>query len=892
MFWWRRKQREQDLERELRLDLELEAEDQQEKGLSPEEARYAARKALGNATRVKEDMREAWGWTWLERFAQDVRYGLRLLRKSPGFTSVAVLSVALGIGANTAVFSLIDAVLLKFLPIKDPKGLVFLATEDQADANATSTNFYFGTYQHLRAEQPFFRELAGFSPVRLNVSVNGESEPSVEGQLVSGNYFAVLGVGAATGRTFTDEDDRIPDGHPVAVISYEYWRRRFGVSHSVVGQKLLIDGTPFTIIGVTPPGFRGLEVGSAPDISVPLMMQPVVMPDKENWLIQSSNIVDWLKIFGRLKPGVTADQAASGMRVIYGRIQKQLAADLNPQWQHTWLKGWAEARLLLVPGGAGVSDLRMQFNKPLFLLMGVVGLVLLIACANVANLQLGRASARRREIGVRLAIGAGRLRLIRQLLVESVLVSCMGGSLGILCAFWGTRLLVHFISIGRTPIVLELDPDFRVLAFTAIASIATGVLFGLAPALRATQLDLIPALKEDSHSTSQHQRLGKILASAQMAISLVLIIGASLLVGSLRKLNVLDAGFQRDRLLTVRLEPRGSDQKRGTNALRLNRLYLSLQERIQAIPEVTAVSLANSNPTSPLQVLAYATADGRQFRAARGHVFPRYFETVGGHILRGRDFDGHDVEPSAPLVVVVNETLARNVFPGVDPIGKRIICNSGDECEVIGVATDIPYSNLRGRIGNAIYYTFLQAPTGRGQMVLHVRVAGDPVRMAADVRREVARIDSNLPAFEVRTLATEIDAVLVRERLLALLSSAFGALALLLAALGLYGVIAYAVGRRTKEFGIRIALGATRSEVRLDVLWETMRVTGVGILFGLPMALGTTRFIASFVFGLTATDPTVLSASLLFLCVIALISGYLPARRASQVDPMVALRYE
>jgi predicted permease len=317
-----------------------------------------------------------------------------------------------------------------------------------------------------------------------------------------------------------------------------------------------------------------------------------------------------------------------------------------------------------------------------------------------------------------------------------------------------------------------------------------------------------------------------------------------------------------------------------------------LQERIQAIAGVTAASLANTSPTSPLQALTYATPDGGQFRAARGHVFPRYFQTVGAHILRARDFDDRDIESGAPLVVVVNESLARNVFPKEDPIGKRIVCSGRDACEIIGVATDIPYSNLRGRAGNAIYYTFLQAPTGRGQMVLHVRFAGDPVRMAADVRHEVARIDPNLPAFEVRTLATEMDAVLVRERLLALLSSAFGAVALLLAGIGLYGVIAYAVGRRTREIGIRMALGATQSEVRLQVLLETMQVAGVGILFGLPVALVTSRFIASFLFGLTTSDPMVLSASTIFLCVIALISGYLPARRASRVDPMGALRYE
>ena len=831
-------------------------------------------------------------WSSTERLAQDVRYGLRLLRKSPVFTSVAVASLALGIGANTAVFSLIDAVLLKLLPVRDPQSLLFLATEARAGANAANTSFYFETYQRLRTEQPFFQTLAAFAPVRLNVSVDGQIEPSVEGQLVSGSYFSVLGAGAAAGRTLTEDDDRVPGAHPVAMISYPYWQRRFGLSAAAIGQKILIDGAPFTIVGVMSPGFSGLEPGSAPDITVPLMMQPQVMPDKENWLVRSANTVDWLRIFGRLKPGVTREQASSGMKVIYSRIQTQLAAELNPDWQRTWLKEWAEARLLLEPGGAGISALRPQFSKPLFVLMGVVGLVLLIACANVANLLLGRASARQREIAVRLAIGAGRWRLVRQLLVENLLLSCMGGALAILFASWGAKLLVHFLSAGRTPITLDLNPDLRVLAFTASVSVATGILFGVAPALQAIRLDLTLALKGSQQSTILHQGLGKALAAGQVAMSLVLVIGAGLLVRSLQKLNGADAGFPRDRVLTVRLEPKGSDQKRGENALRLNRLYLQLQARIQTIPGVTAASLAGASPTTPLQPRNLATPDGRHFRASWTQVYPKYFETLGARILRGRDFDAHDLGENAPFVVVIDENLARSVFPNEDPIGKQITCNARNACTVIGVVQAIHYANLKGETGNTMYQTFLQGPTGRGQMVLHVRFAVDPESVIGQVRREVAGIDSNLPAFEIRTLATEIDAALVRERMLALLSAAFGALALLLAGIGLYGVIAYAVGRRTREIGIRMALGATRGSVGWLVLRETLRTAGVGIAAGLPLALGSARLIASFLYGLSPADPAVIAASVAFLFIIGLISGFVPARRASRVDPMTALRYE
>jgi len=622
------------------------------------------------------------------------------------------------------------------------------------------------------------------------------------------------------------------------------------------------------------------------------MMQPQVMPDKENWLIRSNNTVDWLKIFGRLKPGVTPERASGGMRSLYSRIQTQLAAELNSTWQRTWLKGWAEARLVLQPGGAGVSDLRQEFSKPLFVLMGVVGLVLFIACANVANLLLGRAAARQRDIAVRMAIGAGRLRVIRQLLVESLLLSCMGGALGILFANWTAKLLVHFLSTGRTAITLDLNPDLRVLAFAAITCLCTNILFGLAPALHAVRIDLTHALKEGQRSASAHQRVGKVLAAAQIAVSLVLVIGAGLFVRSLQKLNGIDRGFQRDHVLTVRLEPRGSDQKRGANALRLNLLYLDLQARIEALPGITAASFAGSSPTTPLQSRNLATPDGRQFRASWTQVYPKYFETLGVRMLGGRDLGPRDVLDAAPFVAVINQNLARRVFPNENPIGKQILCNGRALCEIIGVVEEIPYASLKSESGNAIYQTFLQAPTGRGQMVLHVRFAGDPERIIGEIRRQVAAIDPNLPAFVIQTLATEVDVTLVRERMLALLSATFGALALLLAGIGLYGVIAHSMARRTKELGIRMALGATQSEVRLLVFRETLHVAGIGILLGLPVALGAARLIASFLYSLTAADPAVLVVSVAFLFATGLIAGYVPARRASRVDPMVSLRYE
>jgi predicted permease len=890
MPWWlRRKQREEDLERELRTDLDLETAEQQENGVSAEDARYAARRAFGNTTLVKENMRTMWVSTFWETLLQDTRFGARLLRKNPAFSFVAIVSLALGIGANTAIFSLMDAILLKMAPVSNPLELALLGTQTP---EGTNHNFYYETYQRLQRGQPFFQNLAAFSLTRLNVSVDGQLEPSVQGQLVSGNYFSTLGVGVELGRALMPDDDRVPGERAVAVISHAYWQRRFGLASSVIGKKILISGTPFTIVGVTPPGFFGIEIGSSPDITVPLAMQPEVMPDKENWLRRPRNTVDWLRIFGRLKPGVSIEQASSGMRVIYWHIQEQLAGELDSQWQQTWLKGWAEAGLVLEPGATGVSDLRRQFTAPLIILTVLVGLVLLIACANIATLLLARAAARGREIAVRVAMGAGRMRLIRQLLIESLMLSILGGTLGIVFALWGSEALVHFLSIGRNPITLNVHPDLRILSFTAFVSVFTGILFGLIPALRVSQLDVNPALNEGGRSGTSHHRFGKILVASQMALSLILVFGSCLFVRSLHNLNGRDSGFQRDHVLTVRLEPKGSDQKHGETASRLNRLYTDVQERIQAIPGVIAASLAGSSPTTSQQNRAYTAFGGREFRASMAYVYPEYFKTLGTPILQGRDFGLRDMLEGASKVVVISNALAHKVFSGENAIGKRINCSAQQPCEVVGVAGDVPYSHLHGQANSAIYYPFLQAPTGRGQMVLYVRFSGRPQSVASAVRREISAIDPHLPAFEMRTLAAEVNAALIRERLLAFLSAFFGGFALFLAAVGLYGVIAYAVRRRTKEIGIRMALGASGSNVGWLVFGETLRLVAYGVLFGLPGSLLAARFVGKFLYGLSANSVGVILASIAFLVLTAVVAVYIPARRAVQVDPMVALRYE
>jgi predicted permease len=879
---------DKDLDEEIRSQLELMTDQKIREGMTPGEARRAARIELGGIEQVKEQVRAVRAGAWLDSVLQDVRFAVRILRKSPGFTASAVLTLSLCIGANSTIFGLIDAVLLKPLPVREPGKLVFLGTRDQTNVNHA---FYFESYQRLQKQQTFFESLAAFSPVELIVSVDGEPEPEVAGQLVSGSYFATLSVGAAIGRTIGESDDDPAGATPIAVLSYQYWQSRFQGSGEIIGTKILIDGTPFTIVGVTPRGFSGLEVGSSPNVFVPLAMQPVVMPDAENWLTRPRNTVDWLSIVGRLKPGVSIGQAEAGMKVVFGRVQRQLASEIDPNWQTTWLKQWAEVGLVLQPGKAGISNLRTQFSQPLSALMGLVTVVLFIGCANIANLLLARSAVRQQEMAVRIAVGAGRGRLLRQLVSEGVLLSLIGGVFGLVCAYWGTRALVAFLSSGRNPILLDLSPDIRILGFTALVSLLTGIVFGVAPALRMLGVDLFPVLKEGGYSGSSRQRLGKVLIVSEVALSLVLVMGAGLFATSLRKLDDFDSGFRRDRVLTVRLAPKGSDQKQ-PNATRLQGIYLQLQQNLRNVAGVVAVSLAGTSPTEALQSRIVRTQDGRPFRVSWTQVYPHYFDTLGAPIIEGRDFDEFDTLAGAGLVAVINETFARHAFPGENAIGKKIVCSGAQSCDVIGVVRDIKYSNLKDDVGNAMYMTFLQAPTGRGQMVLHVRFAGDGNEVIAQVRRQVEGIDPNLPAFEIRTLQDEVDAALIRERLLALLSTILGGLAVLLAAIGLYGVVAYAVGCRAKEIGLRMALGASRQGVLWLVLVETLRLVGLGIAAGVPLSVAASHLIAGFLYGLGAADLRVLAGSAMVLLAVALAAGFVPAFRASRLDPILVLRHE
>jgi predicted permease len=857
---------------------------------------------------------------------QDLRYSLRMLLKHKGFTAVAVLTLALGIGANTTIFSLIDAVLLKMLPVTNPERLVLLG---RALGGKTVTQFPYRTYKQIRDQNEVLSGLLAYHPLRLSVSLDGQPEPAVAGQLVSGNYYAVLGVNAALGRTIAPDDDLAPGESPVCVISHSFWRRRFADDPAVVGKTIHISGAPFTIIGVTPPEFFGLEVGSSLDISVPLMMQSQVMPGIESFANSGRYA---LTVMGRLRPGVTMPQAHAGLSVLY----QQMVAEYASQGGKRSRESWLEEKLVLESGGRGLSELRRQFSRPLLALMIVVALVLLVACANVAGLLLARAVARRKEIAIRLALGGGRLRLVRQLLIESVLLGSLGGLLGLLFAAWGTRLLLPLLSQGEIPAHLNLIPDARVLSFTVAVSLLTGVVFGLAPAFWATRVDLNSALKNDasaiasssgtSGSRGAHLTFGKMFVVCQVAVSLLLLIVAGLFVRSLQMLQQAPAGFASENVLVLKLEPVGSDRKQPWLAAR----YDELLRQVEAIPGVQRASLVGYSPMSRrewlvmgespednywISIPGYTPQLGEEPTIPSMQVYPNSFAILGIPLMAGRDFGPQDTKvwipsvhcpkSSATQVGIINETMARRFYGNESPVGRRFVlpypyglCSDGSvnagpaEIEIVGVVKDVKYTNLRNEARAMFYLPFHQAMGSRGQMTLVVRTAGDFTSVAAAVQRVAWALDPRMPMFEVETLATQIAASLREERLLATLSGGFGLLALLLSCLGLYGILSYAVAQRTKEIGIRMALGAARRDVLWLVLRDALRLVLLGAALGIPAALAASRLFVSQLFGISAADPVALGLATLALLVVAAVAGYLPARRATRVDPLVSLRCE
>ncbi|HEU0174646.1 MAG TPA: ABC transporter permease [Blastocatellia bacterium] len=897
LFRWRRR-KEEELDAEIQSYLDEAISDRMERGETAEQARANALIEFGNVGLVKEVTREMWGWALLERLGQDLRFGLRMLWKDKGFTAIAVLSLALGIGANTAIFSIVDTVMIKMLPVKNPEQLFSL---DRADVppGRSREGFSYAFFEKARMQQELLAGVCAFwTNPRVNVALNGQPEIA-SAQRVTGGFFAVLGVNAMLGRTITEEDDKFPGAHPVVVISHDYWRRRFASDPAVVGKTILLNGHPFTIIGVTPPEFFGAVVGGAPDLWAPWMMTEQISPGDS---IKGYFRMGMSPMLARLKPGVSEQQA----RTLLTELLRQTALDEVgieiELWSQERQQALRRQSIALIPAGRGFADLGFptvltQFSEALRILMAVVGLILLIACANIANLSLARATARQKEMAVRLALGASRFRLIRQLLTESLLLAASGGALGLALAWWIIRFILALMASRRTPVYLNVTLDARALMFTAAASVLACILFGLAPAWRATAVDLTPALKDSSRRAEGGARLtaGKSLVVMQVALSLSLLIIAGLFARSLGKLYTLDAGFKKENVLQVSTDPRMI----GYQGKQVAALYQRLLERFKTIPGVRSASLGGvgllgGSEGGILIIIPHAhgrpAPPGEPKRPRIGTVTPEYFETVGMTILRGRGFTARDFDRgSGQKAVIVNEAFARYYFGEADPIGQRFGYNdAGDGQEIVGVVKDARQSSLR-EPAEPIWYG---AGLGQEATTFQLRTDADPTGVIAAVRRAAREIDANLPLYNIKTLAANVDESLAQERLISALSGFFGLLSLSLAAVGLFGILAYAVSQRTREIGIRISLGAQPGAVLSMVLRQGLILTLLGVGIGLAASLGATRLLESQLFGVTPTDPATFVGAPILLLTVALIAGLVPARRATNVDPLIAIRQE
>jgi predicted permease len=827
---------------------------------------------------------------------QDLRFGARMLLKSKGLTLVAVLSLALGIGANTAIFTLMDAVLLKMLPVRNPTELFFLEKSGVSVTTKGARNLSYSIFSKIRERSDLFAGVCAVGAFpRVNIAVDGQAEIA-HLQPVSGSFYTVLGVSALLGRTINDDDDSAPGQHPVVVISHRYWQRRFASDPAVVGRKIALNGHPFTIIGVTAPEFFGVTVGESPDLWAPAMMYTQIFPGStiDQYFNRPLNYV-----LARLKPGISEQQATVKLT---GILHESLADESGSQVSPEKLRAIRQQGIALISASHGLSSLRAQFSEPLRILMAVVGLVLLIACANVANLLLARAAARQKELVVRSALGASRARLVRQLLTESLLLALTGGLAGLLFAWWGSRFLLALVGSGHNPIALELAIDARVLGFAAAVSLLTSILFGLVPALRATRGDLNPALNSAAAWASSGARTGlrKTLVVAQVALSLLLLICAGLFVRSLTKLRDVDSGLEQRNVLLFSTDPRLI----GYQGKQIAQLYDHLLERLNALPGVHSASLSRQALISGGGTSGRVYLQGQPQRSDENNVTqqgeeafcqvgPAYFETVGMTILRGRSLTSQDDE-NGPRVAVVNETFARAFLGNDDPLGKRFGFSpeNSDKIEIVGVVKDAKYNDLREEMLRTFYIPYKQDPSAWRETTFQIRTGADPASLIASVRQAAREVDANLPLFNVKTLATQVDESLVEERLIGILSSFFGLLALLLASIGIYGVMGYAVSQRTREIGIRMALGAPHRNVMLMVLRQGMKLVWIGVGVGIAVSLAVTRLITSQLYGVTPTDFMTFSFVSLMLLMVALLACFIPARRATQVDPLVALRTE
>jgi predicted permease len=884
------------INQELDAYLEEKVADLIEAGVPEAEARLRARREFGNATLIAEDSRTALGWGWLDHLVQDLRYAFRMLRRSPGFTTVAVLSLALGIGANTAIFGLLDTIVWRMLPVRQPEALWAVSLTESTGKPSTSQSYPL--YALLRDHNRAFEGLAAAGTVTWRDKSTGSNNALHAGQFVSGNYFEVLGVPALIGRTIAPADDSIegaggPQG-AVTMLSYGYWRRAFQRDPAVLGRSINVNGAWLTVIGVTPPEFFGVYVGSSPDIFIPIQVQPTVLPTENLLHIVKNSETTWLTVMGRMRSGFSHTQAKADLTPLYTQYA---LTRMTPADQTAYLTGKKPLSRSVVfePASRGFSQLRARFSEPLQILMVLVGIVLLIACANVANLLLARANARQKEIAVRLAIGAGRMRIVRQLLAESLVLSLAGGILGLGFALWSSRLLVNMLPQGQVPLALDVGPDPRVLGFTLGISLLTGMLFGLAPAWRATDLGLNLALNQERTRGRRMSRLdpGKAVVVIEVALSVQLLVGAGLFIWTLRNLTTMDTGFAPENVIQLRVSVDAASYPRP----QWNTVYEQIASRVASVPGVTAASLCNRGlmesgmtRSGPVHFPDYTFKPGEGKNLPETYIDRDYFKAAGIPLRMGRFFTGREGSPTAHIAIV-NEEVVRRYFAGRNPIGQRFgFGDTPTAIEIVGVVADAKYNDLRQESTPMAYYPWQQVMPARLNSVI-VRTRGNPASLMPALRQAVTAIRPDL-FVEARTLNSQIESSLVRERLLAHLSGFLGGLAMLLACIGLYGVMAYGVTRRTSEIGVRMALGAVPGDVIGMVLRETILLAVSGIVIGIPIALWLTKLTKSFLFGLEPNDPMVLAAAVVSLLVVCALAGWLPARRAARIDPTVALRYE
>jgi macrolide transport system ATP-binding/permease protein len=907
-----RDRKEAELREELQFHLEQEAELRQAQGLTTEEARRGAYRELGNVALVQEDTRATWGWTLLEQFGQDVHYAFRAMAANRLFTTLVVLCLALGIGANTAIYSFIDSILLRSLPVADPDALVVLNWQAKivskrdfvmrsvsgsswdSRSGTTSGMFPYEAFELFQKDDSVFSSVFGFFQPRqtrkLNLAIDGQSDLT-SGLTVSGDYFRGLGVLPASGRLIVRDDDR-PGAAAVVVVSHTLAERRFGGAADAVGRSVLINNLPFTVLGVAPPGFFGVDPAAAPDVYLPMHANELLGAG-DQFGFRPERYLDshyyWIQIMGRLRPGIDLVQAQAALAP---RFQQWVASTATTDSERAQLP-----ELVIVRGAGGLGTLRRTYSQPFFVLMAMVGLILVLACANVASLLLGRATARRREIALRLSLGAGRLRIVRQLLTESVLLASLGGALGVMFAILSIRFLTLLLSNDQTGFTLHAEINWHVLAVATALSVLTGILFGLAPAIRATRVDVSPALKEvRAGESGTRQRFGRVslnhaLVVGQIAISLLMLVAAGLFVRTLSNLRSIDLGFDRENILLFQLDAR----KAGYRDQDIGAFYGDLLKTLSGLPGVRNASLSDSSLIQagsgvPIHLPGQPSDPTTSYIT----IGPRFFATMHIPILAGRDINEFDRPASTP-VAVINEVFAKKNFGDRNPLGQHLILSrngQGRDMEIVGVSRNARYGGLTRGIPPVVYFPYDQGYPRPNEVVYALRTSGNPLLIVSAVRDAVRRANARVPVSDIRTQSADIDKTINQEITFAQLCSGFAILAIVIACVGLYAAVSYTVVRRTGEIGVRIALGAQRGAVVRMVLRDVFLLVASGQVIGVLLALGASRFVASFLYGVKPNDPLTLILGAMTLLSAALVAGYLPARHASRIDPMAALRHD